>query len=104
MNIVRAILRGNLPPGATALAFGSRAAGRAKPFSDLDVAIDAGRPLTLDETASLRDAFCESDLPWKVDIVDRHTADPSFWRRLSAGAIPLLNAASARDASSTSAA
>jgi hypothetical protein len=34
-------------------------------FSDLDLAIDAGRRLTLDEVASLAEAFSESDLPYK---------------------------------------
>jgi type I restriction enzyme S subunit len=76
--IVRDILQSHLPPSAKIWVFGSRATGGAKPFSDLDLAIDAARPLTLDETASLRDAFSESDLPWKVDVVDTHTIDAGF--------------------------
>jgi len=32
-------------------------------YSDLDLAIDAGRRLTLDEIAGLTEAFSDSDLP-----------------------------------------
>lgn len=89
--IVRAILRDHLPPGALAWAFGSRAGGRPKPFSDLDLAIDAGRPLRIEETAALAEAFSESDLPWKVDVVDWQTAEAGFRARVGAGlvAVPL---------------
>jgi predicted nucleotidyltransferase len=52
--------------------FGSRATGRARRYSDLDPAIDAGRQLTLDEIAGPVDAFREGDLPLKVDLVDWH--------------------------------
>jgi predicted nucleotidyltransferase len=68
--LVLDILRANLPGGAKAWVFGSRATGRARRYSDLDLAIDAGRRLTLDETARLSEAFSESDLPYRVDLVD----------------------------------
>ena len=67
---VLTILGANLPHDAEAWVFGSRATGRARRYSDLDLAIDAGRPLTLDELARLAEAFRESDLPYRVDIVD----------------------------------
>ena len=87
--IVLDLLAEHLPPGATAWAFGSRATGRARRYSDLDLAIDAGRRLTLDEAAMLREAFEESDLPWRVDIVDWHALDERF-RSLIAGERVLL--------------
>src|SRR5205085_11964920 len=46
---VLTILAADLPPDAVVWVFGSRATGRARRYSDLDLAIDAGRPLTLDE-------------------------------------------------------
>ena len=55
-------------------AFGSRvidhaaARQRVKPHSDLDLAI-AGEPLPLEQLFALRDAFSQSDLPMRVDIV-----------------------------------
>jgi type I restriction enzyme S subunit len=51
-------------------AFGSRAKRNAKPFSDLDLAVIGTEPLALDIRAVLVECFSESDLPWKVDVVD----------------------------------
>jgi hypothetical protein len=49
--IVLANLAAELPLGASARVFGSRANGRARRWCYLDLAVDAGRPLTLDELA-----------------------------------------------------
>jgi len=87
--LVRKILRQHLPQGARALIFGSRAHGDARPYSDLDLALDAGRPLELDVLAELREAFSESDLPYKVDLIDLATVDPGFRARIEAGAVLL---------------
>ena len=87
--IVRAILGANLPPGATVWAYGSRATGRAGRFSDLDLAIDAGRPLSVDETARLREAFTESDLPFRVDVLDWQDTDARFRALIEADRIAL---------------
>jgi len=76
--IVLDLLAEHLPHGGEVWVFGSRATGRARRYSDLDLAIDAGRPLTLDEAATLREAFEESDLPYRVDIVDWHAIDARF--------------------------
>ena len=67
--IVRGILLKHVPD-CEVWAFGSRTQGSAKPFSDLDLAIVSEQPLSLDLYAALRDDFSESDLPWKVDVVD----------------------------------
>ena len=83
---VRDILKSHLPPSTKIWVFGSRATGKAKPFSDLDLAIDTGHPLTLEEAAALRDAFSESDLPWKVDIVDTNAIDAGFRQQILSGA------------------
>jgi type I restriction enzyme S subunit len=78
--LVLKVLRAHLPPNTKAWVFGSRATGRARRYSDLDLAIDPGRRLTLDETAKLAEAFSDSDLPYRVDVVDWHTIDDR-WRR-----------------------
>jgi predicted nucleotidyltransferase len=75
------ILHVHLPHGAKAWVFGSRATGRARRYSDLDLVIDAGRRLTLDETAGLNEAFSDSDLPYRVDLVDWHDINDR-WRQL----------------------
>jgi len=87
--ILRAILRTHLPQSATVWVFGSRATGRAGRFSDLDLAIDAGRPLSVDETASLREAFTESDLPFRVDLLDWQSVDAGFRQAIAADRVAL---------------
>jgi len=59
-------------------AFGSRVKGTAKPYSDLDLAIIAPLPLSLTEMATVKEAFDESDLSIRVDIVDWATTSDTF--------------------------
>ena len=66
--IVQRILQEHVP-NLEVWAFGSRAKWNAKAFSDLDLAIITDEPLPIDTSAALNEAFSESDLPWKVDVV-----------------------------------
>lgn len=75
--IVRNILRAHVPR-LPVWAFGSRATWKAKPYSDLDLAVITREPMSLSDRASLVEAFSESDLPWKVDVVDWATTSPTF--------------------------
>ena len=77
--IVRDILGVHVPQWPV-WAFGSRATGAAKPYSDLDIAIITTRPVGLQCIAELAEAFSESDLPWKVDVVDWSTTSEHFRR------------------------
>ena len=78
---VREILGHHLP-GREIWVFGSRAHGDGvKPFSDLDLAIPGRSPLPLEVLGRLREAFSESDLPFKVDLVQEADTDPVFWAR-----------------------
>lgn len=83
------VLRGVLPSRARVWVFGSRARGAARPASDLDLAVDAGRPLTRGEFGALADAFEESDLPYRVDVADLHAVSPSFLARIMRDKTPL---------------
>lgn len=74
---VLAILQQHVP-GLEVWAFGSRVRGQAKPHSDLDLALITTTPLPLTTAAALADAFAESDLPWRVDVVDWASTSPSF--------------------------
>lgn len=76
--IVKDILQSCLPVTAKVWVFGSRATGNVKPYSDLDLAIDIGEPLSIDIHAKLTDAFDESRLPFKVDIVDWQSISEAF--------------------------
>jgi predicted nucleotidyltransferase len=88
--IVLDILRTHVPRDAQVWVFGSRATGRARPYSDLDLLIDAGRRLTFDDHAMLREAFSESDLPYKVDMVDRRAITEAFHARIAGHCVRLL--------------
>lgn len=79
---VRRILSSVLPPSAKVLVFGSRANWSAKEFSDLDVAVDAGRKLKIGELAALEDGFADSDLPYRVDVVDLKAISADFAERV----------------------
>ncbi|MGH7110249.1 MAG: nucleotidyltransferase family protein [Stellaceae bacterium] len=91
--LVRDILRAHLPQGVRAWVFGSRATGRARRYSDLDLALDCGRRLTLDERARLAEAFSDSDLPYKIDILDWQGLDARFRRIIAAERMPLADTA-----------
>ena len=91
--IVLEILRANVPPSTKAWVFGSRALGRARPYSDLDLAVDAGRPLTLDELGIMAEEFAESDLPYRVDLVDWHSLDDRFRQTIATERVALAQPA-----------
>lgn len=86
--IVHDILQKHVPQYEV-WAFGSRAKGSAKPYSDLDLAIITDKPLDLSVSADLSDAFSESDLPWKVDVVDWATTNESFRKIIRADKVVL---------------
>jgi predicted nucleotidyltransferase len=87
--VVQHVLRQYLPAGTQAFVFGSRAHGAARPYSDLDLALEWSRPLELDLLGQIAEALSESDLPYRVDIVDLTTVDPAFRVRIAADCIPL---------------
>jgi uncharacterized protein len=78
---VRNLLAKHLP-GNRVYVFGSRARGTAKPFSDLDLAIEADAPIPPERIESLREAFSESNLPILVDLVDLRTVSDTFRTRI----------------------
>ncbi|MFA6038226.1 MAG: nucleotidyltransferase domain-containing protein [Legionellales bacterium] len=81
--IILQILKRHLPVSAQVWVFGSRAKSNAKPYSDLDLAIDLnGETLSLQLLANLAFDFEESDLPYKVDIVDWNAIDTTFQARI----------------------
>ncbi|MBF0155226.1 MAG: nucleotidyltransferase domain-containing protein [Magnetococcales bacterium] len=75
--IVRAILKKHVSDREV-WAFGSRAKWTAKQYSDLDLCILGDGPLELEQQASLEEDFSESDLPFKVDVVDWATTADGF--------------------------
>ena len=86
LETVQAILRRYLS-GREVRAFGSRVSGKAKPFSDLDLAVMGSTPLSAAILADLKDAFSESDLPFKVDIVDWAETQENFRKIIDAASV-----------------
>ena len=76
--IVRNTLARHLPAGVAVWVYGSRATGHARAYSDLDLALEGDGPLPATLLGDLAEAFDESDLPWKVDLLDWATASESF--------------------------
>ena len=76
-------------PGAQVAVFGSRATGRARPFSDLDLLFVEPPRLTWAQRADLRDAFEASALPFGVDVVELAGLAEGMRQRVLAEALPL---------------
>lgn len=78
LTIVRDILHAHLPSGTHAWVFGSRATAAARRYSDLDLALEGEKPLGSTVLGDVAEALSESDLRYKVDIVDLRSVDPAF--------------------------
>lgn len=59
-------------------AFGSRFKHNNRKFSDFDIAIDIGEKLSFEFLNILKEAFEESDLPYRVDIIDYNNISNKF--------------------------
>lgn len=87
--IVHEIIARHLPAGVSVRVFGSRAKWTAKPHSDLDLALKGKEPLPRSVLGDLAEAFSESDLPFRVDVVDWQTVTPSFREVIDRDGLPL---------------
>jgi predicted nucleotidyltransferase len=67
-------------PRCEVRAFGSRVNRTAKQYSDLDLAVVGTGKLNDDTLRHLKEAFEESDLPFRVDVLDWHATSPGFQR------------------------
>lgn len=76
-DIIRKILRTHVPECAV-WAFGSRVTGNAEPYSDLDLAIIGNTKIERHVMVRLKEAFENSTLNYRVDIIDWQTTSDSF--------------------------
>ncbi len=72
-------------PDAEARVFGSRYNGAAKPYSDLDIVLVGEGKLDWLQVSRLREDFAESDLPYRVDLLDWHAVSPTFQQIIAQG-------------------
>lgn len=77
LEIARDILRKRVP-GYEVWAFGSRVKGTSRRFSDLDLAVISDTPMGCALAGDLQEDFSESDLPFRVDIVDWAATSNAF--------------------------
>ena len=77
LGTVKAILAEHVPE-CEVWAFGSRATWTAKDYSDLDLAIVGKGPLDRRTLGRLKEAFEESRLPMRVDVLDWHAISQGF--------------------------
>lgn len=86
--LVQEIVQRQLP-GREVRAFGSRVTGNAKPYSDLDLVIMGADRLDDRQRADLHEAFDQSDLPCRIDILEWVDAPESLRAHIRQHAIPL---------------
>ncbi|MDL2268949.1 nucleotidyltransferase domain-containing protein [Desulfosarcina sp. OttesenSCG-928-A07] len=72
-----AILKAHVP-FCEVRAFGSRQKRTNRDYSDLDLAVVGSEKLPRSLMADLREAFMESELPYRVDLVDYHGVSKAF--------------------------
>jgi len=77
MEIILTIIKKHVPD-CDVLAFGSRFKGTHSESSDLDLAIVGKSKLGLSLIGSISEDFMESDIPFKVSVLDYHTVSPAF--------------------------
>ena len=65
-------------PGCEVRVFGSRVNGTARSYSDLDVVIIGEDKVPRKQVYRLKEAFQESDLPFRVDVLDWHRISLEF--------------------------
>lgn len=84
LELVRGLLREHVP-GCEVRVFGSRCKGGARSASDLDLVVVGSARLPARKLAILKEAFEESVLPMRVDVLDWHAITPEFQRVIDAG-------------------
>ncbi len=65
-------------PNAKIMLFGSRAEGTSEEGSDIDIAIDTGSPIPLEEISRIRATMENLTIPLFVDVVDMQRISKDF--------------------------
>jgi type I restriction enzyme S subunit len=84
LETIQGILRQQVP-ACEVRAFGSRVTWTAKDYSDLDLAVMGEGALPVTQLGRLREAFAESNLRFRVDVLDWHTTSPEFRQVIEQG-------------------
>jgi len=79
---VKAILASYIPD-AEVRVFGSRITGKSVKYSDLDLVVLGGERLPQKQYYQLQQAFQDSDLPIRVDLLDWYRLSPEFQENIN---------------------
>ena len=74
--------------GAILKLFGSRARSDARRVSDIDLALVAKQPIAAADMAALREALEESQVPFRIDLVDYASAPTRLRAAIDREGIP----------------
>ncbi|TNJ39685.1 nucleotidyltransferase domain-containing protein [Chlorobaculum thiosulfatiphilum] len=77
-------------PNAEIIVFGFRIHGTAKPWSDLDLAIKADSALDWKLLAEFKETFQESELPFRVDVLDWNDITETFRKAIENSCLEIL--------------
>jgi uncharacterized protein len=89
LEVMRNILN-RFVPDAEIIVFGSRIHGTAKPWSDLDLAIKSKSALDWKLFAEIKETFQESELPFRVDVLDWNEIADAFRRAIETKGYEIL--------------
>ena len=84
---------GRQVPDCEVRVFGSRYKGTHKQYSDIDMAIVGRELLDIRKLGELKDAFEESDLPYRADILDWNAISPAFQTTITNGGYEVIQRA-----------
>jgi len=89
MKEVCRILQKHLRPNVNVWVFGSRVEWTTHDGSDLDLAVEGDRPIDHNTMINLSIAFDDSDLPYKVDVIDLNQVSDTFRQIVDSQKVPL---------------
>ena len=84
LKIVKEILRKYVPNSEIRI-FGSRYKHTNKEYSDIDIAIVGNEKLTIKQYAKIKEDFEESNLKYRVDIIDWNAISEDFKKIIEEG-------------------
>jgi predicted nucleotidyltransferase len=83
LNRVKNILNKTVPH-CEVRAFGSRVNGTSREYSDLDLAIVGEKKLGISVLGDVQEAFMESTIPFRVDVLDYNAISEKFRKIIDA--------------------
>ena len=78
LEYIQGVLKQHLPSNCQVFAYGSRVKGTSKKFSDLDLVFKSATPVSFSLIAKIHTKFEQSNLPFRVSLIDYYKTDPIF--------------------------